>query len=272
MKDNDCVQFLLWVLPKLDMRWAGFRKVRKQVCKRFVRRILALGLVDTNDYKAYLEHHPAEWSVLENLCRITISRFYRDKGVFLYLENEVIPALIQQLEDKGEHEIKVWSIGCASGEEPYTLAIIWTLKFQPEFPGTKIKITATDIDTAVLDRAAHACYNFSSLKELPKLWRNNAFTKNNSIFYLNHNIRQLVQLVSHDIRTPFKTGLFHIILCRNLVFTYFDIDVQIEILSHLKKHLFPSGILVIGIHETLPNGESKLIPLNKKLGIYKKIG
>lgn len=75
MKDTECVEFLQWALPRLHMRWQGFRKVRGQVCKRIGRRIRELNLGEGADYRTYLESHPAEWSVLDDLCRITISRF-----------------------------------------------------------------------------------------------------------------------------------------------------------------------------------------------------
>src|SRR5919197_810463 len=114
--DPDCVDFLRWALPRIGLRWEGFRKVRRQVCRRVGRRIAELGLGDLDAYRAYLREHPDEWAKLERLTPITISRFYRDRAVFEALEHAVIPAL-------GE-EPRIWSAGCASGEEAYTLALI----------------------------------------------------------------------------------------------------------------------------------------------------
>ena len=93
MNDLDCVQFLQWALPKMRMRWPGFRKVRRQVCKRVDRRLRRLGLVGVAAYRAYLDDHPDEWSELDQLCRIPISRFYRDRGVFDLLRDDVLPSL-----------------------------------------------------------------------------------------------------------------------------------------------------------------------------------
>ena len=93
MNDLDCVQFLQWALPMMRMRWPGFRKVRRQVCKRVDRRLRRLGLVDVTAYRAYLDDHPDEWSQLDQLCRIPISRFYRDRGVFDLLRDDVLPSL-----------------------------------------------------------------------------------------------------------------------------------------------------------------------------------
>ncbi|HUS38260.1 MAG: hypothetical protein WBF93_12370 [Pirellulales bacterium] len=85
MKDAECVELLQWALPRLRMRWLGFRKVRRQVGKRVDRRLHQLGLDSVDQYRTYLAVHEGEWSVLNDCCRITISRFYRDRGVFDFL-------------------------------------------------------------------------------------------------------------------------------------------------------------------------------------------
>ena len=88
MRNEECVRFLQWALPQLNMRWSGFRKVRKQVCKRVDRRRVELGMDSVERYQAYLQQNPEEWDQLDSLCRITISRFHRDKGVFAVLAQD----------------------------------------------------------------------------------------------------------------------------------------------------------------------------------------
>jgi hypothetical protein len=90
MNDRQCVEFLQWALPRLGMRWQGFRKVRRPVCKRVRRRAEELELSDLTAYRTYLQQHPEEWAPLEGLTRITISRFNRDRGVFAFVEQEVL--------------------------------------------------------------------------------------------------------------------------------------------------------------------------------------
>ena len=85
------------------MRWPGFRKVRSQVCKRIRRRLNTLALDDLDAYKRYLETHADEWPRLDSMCRITISRFYRDRGVFEALEAEVLPALATAARKRGDY-------------------------------------------------------------------------------------------------------------------------------------------------------------------------
>ena len=81
MKDSECIGFLRWALPRLGLRWPGFRKVRRQVCKRIARRARELGLADVSGYRLPLDSHAPEWDALAALCTVSISRFYRDRGV-----------------------------------------------------------------------------------------------------------------------------------------------------------------------------------------------
>jgi len=108
LSDSDCVAFLQWALPRLRMRWPGFRKVRKQVCKRIRRRIAALELSGIAAYRQWLEDHPGEWEVLDGMCRITISRFYRDRGVFDALAGEILPGLARRAEAELPHTGHPW--------------------------------------------------------------------------------------------------------------------------------------------------------------------
>ena len=104
------------------MRWPGFKKVRGQVCKRLSRRLDELKLTDLKSYRMYLQDNPLEWHILDSLCRITISRFYRDKGIYDSLCSQVFPELIERSVRQEDNAFTCWCIGSASGEEPYTIS------------------------------------------------------------------------------------------------------------------------------------------------------
>ena len=123
MEDGICVRLLQWLLPQLRMRYPGFHKVRKQVCKRIQRRIKQLKLSHAEAYQHYLETHPDEWLIVDKLCSVTISRFYRDKVVLEHISKEVFPELAQTAVTSGETIIRGWSAGCAAGEEAYSSGI-----------------------------------------------------------------------------------------------------------------------------------------------------
>ena len=184
MKDSDCIGFLQWALPQLRMRWPGFRKVRRQVCKRIARRLRVLGLAAPAAYRDYLRAHPEEWAVLDRCCRITISRFYRDRRVFDFLGAAVLPWLAQQALQRGDKRLQLWSAGCAGGEEAYSLVLLWDRRVGPLWPGVGIRILATDADAQSLDRAVPACYSPASLKDLPADWREAAFQRRDNDYCL----------------------------------------------------------------------------------------
>lgn len=270
MKDSDCVQFLQWALPRLKMRWPGFRKVRKQVCKRLDRRIRALGLSDIKRYRNYLESHPEEWQQLDGMTRITISRFYRDKWVFSRLEHEILPQLAQQALACDEGKLRIWSAGCASGEEPYTLAMVWAFGLKSRFPTIEPYILATDAEPQLLQRASEACYSFGSVKNLPEKWRNTAFIKSGETFCLQPEYRLNVEFRQHDVRQDVPNGSFRLVLCRNLVFTYFETSLQHRFLERLARAMPRGGVLLLGVHERLPEGYRGFIPRSERWGIYER--
>ena len=251
MKDADCVGFLQWALPRLGLRWQGFRRVRRQVCKRLQRRINELQLDDVAQYRSLLAAGiaEAEWARLDAMCRISLSRFYRDQGVFQRLERELLPRLEDQALARGERRLQVWSVGCASGEEPYTLALMCA--FTPALSRCEPDIIATDADPQLLARARHGCYPPSSLRGLPTAWRT-AFEARDDEWCLQSKYREGVSFTEQDIREGSADGPFDLILCRNLVFTYFTPALQIDIGRRLARALVPGGFLLLGGHESLP--------------------
>jgi chemotaxis protein methyltransferase CheR len=126
MSDTECVAFLRWALPQLQLRWAGFRTVHGQVCKRLRRRMASLGIEGFAAYREKLGSDPREWLAVDQSCHITISRFFRDRGVFHILQSRVLPEIATRARSE-QREARCWSIGCASGEEPYTVKILWDL-------------------------------------------------------------------------------------------------------------------------------------------------
>lgn len=268
VRDEACVQFLQWALPQLRMQWRGFRKVRGQVCKRLQRRIRQLEIEDLEGYRCYLQQHPEEWRCLDSMTRITISRFWRDRMVFRFLAGEVLPALAQQAQAQDCDSLKVWSAGAGGGEEPYTVALVWHLQLQTRFPGLRLEIVATDSDPNMLKRAENACYHYSSLKDLPAVWRDEAFILRDRSYCLKSAYRQGTVFMTEDIRETMPSDVFDLVLCRNLVFTYYDEALQRELLEGIKWKLKTRGSLVIGIHEHLPVNVTGFRPWSDRYKVY----
>jgi chemotaxis protein methyltransferase CheR len=254
MRDDDCIRFLQEVLPRLGMRWPGFRKVRGQVCKRLRRRLIELELPDLDAYRSFLAADAAEWARLDGFCRISITRFYRDRRLFEVLAEKVLPAVHRLAKETGSDRLRVWSAGCASGEEPYTLALLYHFHL-PEQGRLPLEVVATDLDPLLLERARIACYEAGSLKELPGPWLEAAFRRQDSRYCLQPPFRTGVQFFRQDIRREAPAGPFHLVACRNLAFTYFAEPLQWEVLARLAAAMEVGGFLVLGNRETLPAGQ-----------------
>jgi chemotaxis protein methyltransferase CheR len=254
----------------MGMRWRGFRKVRRQVLRRISRRLQELNLASLDQYRDHLDSHPTEWAVLDGFCRISVSRFYRNRGVFDCLRDEVLPQLAEGVRHAGQRALRCWSAGCASGEEPYTLAIVWRHCVEARFPDVDLCIVATDADEHMLHRAREARYPASSLKELPRDWIEAAFRPDGQESVLRDQYRSGVELLRQDVRSEMPEGPFHLVLCRNLVLTYHDEDLQRKGLQRIAERIVAGGILVTGTHEAPPPQLDLYIAHRPGLGIFRR--
>jgi chemotaxis protein methyltransferase CheR len=258
MTDAECVALLQWACPRLGLRWPGFRRVRGQVCKRIARRMVELGMTPAA-YRDLLERSPEEWPVLDTACRVTISRFYRDRAVWDALGAVHLPGLARRAVAEGR-ALRAWSAGCCSGEEPYTLALVLRLAVLPLVPATPaptFEVLATDVNPVVLERARRGCYPPGTLAELPRAWRQQAFRADGAEMCLLPEHRAGITWCELDLRQRLADGPFDLILCRNLAFTYLAPEAQLPMLRALVERLHPDGLLVIGAHEALPEGAAE---------------
>jgi chemotaxis protein methyltransferase CheR len=253
----------------MHLRWSGFRRVRGQVARRLRRRLADLALADLAAYRAYLDAHPAEWAHLDGLCRVSISRFYRDRAVFDALAGDVLPALASAARARGERTLRAWSAGCASGEEPYTLALLWSEALRSRFPGLALRIVATDADAHLLERARAACYPPSSLRELPEAWTER-FAPRGALRCLDRALAESVELRLEDLRIDRPAGSFDLVLCRNVAFTYFDEPLQRAAAGRIADALVAGGALVLGLHEKLPADTPEFEPWDRVRCVYRK--
>lgn len=242
----------------LGLRAEGYRRVRGTVEKRLRRRLGELGLPSFGAYQAYLSSHPEEWAWVEPRCRITISRFARDRAVYDRLIDEYLPARAAAVRARGEGVVRVWSAGTASGEEAYGLAIAWELALKVRFPELALMVLGTDADPLVLARAERGVYPVGCLRELPEQYVAQAFVRHGQEWALREPFRAGVRFAQADLRAAAPAGPFELVMCRNLAFTYFSEPLQIEVAAALAKVLAPNGILMVGQGEQLPPGSHGL--------------
>jgi chemotaxis protein methyltransferase CheR len=244
--------------------------VRRQVCRRVAGRLDALRLADAAAYRRHLESHPEEWGVLETFCRIPISRFYRDRGVFDALRSVVLPALAERAEARGDGRLRAWSAGCASGEEAWTLLGCFAADLAPQHPALALELVATDVEAHLLERARQARYAPGSTRELPDELRQILFRPGQEARVVQDRHRTAITWQLQDLRREAPEGLFDLVLCRNVAFTYFAADPQRQALARIEARLRPGGALVIGRHERLPGAGAGFAPWPEAPCVYER--
>lgn len=240
-------EFLKHSATLLGLQWRPFK--RRGIKRKVDRRMAVMG---HPDYEAYLERvktDPEEKAYLSKILTITISRFFRDREVFDLLETTLLPPILQS---RKEGELKVWSIACARGEEPYSLSLLWKERFEKKWPGIRISILATDLNEDLLVRAKEGKYRYSSLREVGKDWIQRYFRKEGDFYILDQEVKEGVRLIKHDLLNDAPFFGMDIAFCRNLAFTYFLKAIQVEVLKKVAFSLNDGGYLIIGKKESLP--------------------
>ena len=257
-------EFLKTTLPHLGLRWRRFK--RTSIRKRIIGRMQQLNLHTWSAYKSYLLEHEEERYHLTSILNVTISRFWRNHSLFQRLENVWLPALLESMDP--EESVQIWSAGCASGEEPYSLLILWEESFANS--GRRLRLLASDSDSHCLERAQQARYPASSFREMPLDLRQKYCINERGTFSLRGDLPKRIEWFEHNLiweTPPLKN---HFIFCRNLVYTYFTDSLQHEITRRFHQALAGHGFLVVGRKDRLPPGTEGLFRLVDHL-VYQKV-
>ncbi len=244
----------------VPLRCLRCRRQQWDAGEQSAKRIRELGLADFTAYRRRLEADPAEWTAFDSCCVVTISRFYRDRSVYETLRERVLPEIAARAV-REERIARIWSAGCASGEEPFTLKVIWGCDVAHSFPDASVSIVATDVDETVLTRARRGCFEPTSLSELPPQLIEQAFDRAGPLYCIKPKHREGIEFLHQDLRRGGPAPTFDLVLCRNIAFTYFAEPLQRHVLRGIMDRLASHGYLVIGTHERLPSIEPTLRPL-----------
>lgn len=246
---------LLNMYKKLVSDFAGLR-IREQDTDKFMRtiesRIQTGKFASEKDYYDFLKQHTAaseaEWKTLVGLLTTAETFFFRDKGQFSLLENKILPKLIKKRQS--EKKMRIWSAGCSSGEEPYSLAILLD-KLLPQKENWSLHILGTDINEQVLHKAREAYYTQWSFRMFDKNMLNQYFHTYKNGWRLNDDIKKMVTFQQGNLKKdefPSRSYMIFdmdLILCRN-VFIYFDPDSVSQVLKKFTKTLRSDGYLITG--------------------------
>lgn len=227
----------------------------KYMKRRIAIRVRATRVASLEAYSELIGANERELDLLLKGLTIHVSQFFRNRSTFDKLHLEVLPALFARLRREGREEATIWSVGCASGEEPYTLATILRDWYAAELKQFKISLVATDINERILETARRGEYVPERLQEVPVGVRERHFQLREGKYLLSADVRKMVEFRRGDIFDLATYPESDLILCRN-VLIYFERGEQERILQGLAGALSTGGVLVLGKAETLV-GESR---------------
>lgn len=231
-------------------------RVYKDRCvrRRIVKRMRTSGAGDVADYLERLAGDDDELDALIATLSIHVSHFFRNPDTFQILEEQVLPDLCRLARAAGREELRLWSVGCASGEEPYSLALLID---ELAASGLVVSILATDVSPRVLEEAREAVYEPARLAEVPPAVLSRYFSVEGGRYRLSEKVRAMVRFERHNVMTAREFPVADLILCRN-VLIYFTREEQARILARFAAALPEGGALVLGRAETLAGHERRL--------------
>ncbi|MGA7827603.1 MAG: protein-glutamate O-methyltransferase CheR [Geobacteraceae bacterium] len=224
----------------------------KDACikRRISARIRSAGYASAMAYADFLLQSRSEPAQLIKMLTIHVSKFYRNQDTFNKLRDEIFPRLFSSCLQEGRRHLDIQSIGCSSGEEPYSLALVLRDSFAHEMSQVRVSIRALDIDAEVLRVAAEAVYEMDRMDETPAAIKNRYFTFHDGTYRLVPEIRDMVSFHCQDMLRPLPLEGSDLILCRN-VLIYLERSHQEALLKRFAESLRPEGILVLGKTENL---------------------
>jgi chemotaxis methyl-accepting protein methylase len=260
------------ILRFFDLSWSGYRKVRKGVKKRIARHLKETGCRNIHDYLLLLKENPEAAGKAKQLLTVSISRFFRDRRLWEVLEATVIPRLLQEIGLTGLRPFRVWSAGCACGEEAYSLKILWDEIGNRSFKAPPIEIWATDTNPEVLERARAGTYPGSSLRNMTDSVLRNCFVPVSDGFAIKEGLKEGLQWIQHDFISQSPPCLdFDLIFLRNNLLTYYEPPIKIKAFAQILAVLRVGGFLIIGNNEEIPMVGLPLKPFPEYRCIFEKI-
>jgi two-component system CheB/CheR fusion protein len=237
---------------------------RTSLSRRIRRRMQMVGLTTYPEYVDYLEVRPEEFPQLFNMILINVTGFFRDPAAWSLLQELVAKRLVS---GGPSDTYRVWSAGCASGEEPYTLAMILAELLGPAAYAERVKIYATDVDDDALSQARLATYSEKAVEGIPPDLLEKYFTRTGASFVFNKELRRAVIFGRHDLVQDAPISRIDLLTCRNTLM-YFNAETQTRILRRLHFALNDDGLLFLGKAEMLLTHANLFSPIDLKLRVF----
>jgi len=242
----------------------------KCVLRRITVRQRSCGVPTLRAYLKLVSRNAVERGRLVKALTIHVSQFFRNPSTFRAIQEFVLPSVLAAKESGGGRALRLWSVGCAYGEEPYSLAVLLLEIGARALQQYSTTIYATDIDPDSLSHAKEACYRAHSLPGVPRHWRQRYFIREGDRYRVVPRVRRLVFFKRHNIVDPLPFRRIDLVACRN-VLIYMTEALQEHVLLSIHEALNPGGFLVLGKVEGLTGAARDLLePVDIAERIYRK--
>jgi chemotaxis methyl-accepting protein methylase len=218
--------------------------------RRIAARLRALNLHTYRQYSRFLDTSPEEYAKLLDALTINVTDFFRDQPVYQLFRTQVVPEIIARKMQGRRRLIRVWSAGCATGEEPYSLTMAFLSALGKDVASFLLTVTATDLDPNALERGRKAEYDIAKLKHIPKTDQVRFCEVEGDKFRIRPEVTSHVKFRTLNLFTDEPIHAVDVIFCRN-VFIYFTREQQAKVLSVFAESLTRGGYLVLGRSEKL---------------------
>lgn len=236
--------------------------------RRIQKRMDTVGVNQYIDYIDYLEMHPEEFTLLFNTILINVTGFFRDLQAWEFLREEIVPQLLNA---RGSSDpIRIWSTGCASGEEAYSIAMLFAEALGREAFRERVKIYATDVDEEALNTARSASYTHKQVEGVPPELLEKYFIRNQAGFIFDSDLRRNLIFGRNDLVQDAPISRVDLLICRNTLM-YFTAETQGKIMARFHFALRDSGVLFLGKAEMMLSHSNIFTPLDLKLRIFNKV-
>src|ERR1700730_4883638 len=240
---------------------------RSSLVRRIQKRLQTVSLPSYDAYQGYLENHPEEFSLLFNTILINVTNFFRDAEAWKFVATEIVPRILA--DTSADDAIRVWSAGCASGEEAYTLAMILVDQMGVDQFRRRVKIYASDLDEEALTQARHATYSAQHVQDVPPEQLKRYFERVEDRYVFHQDLRRAVIFGRHDLVHDAPIARVHLLVCRSTLM-YFTREVQTKVLGRFHYSLQNGGYLFMGRAELLLTHGGLFAPVQLKSQVFSK--
>jgi two-component system CheB/CheR fusion protein len=241
---------------------------RSSIQRRVTKRMAEVGVEGYDEYIDHLELHPDEFVALFNTVLINVTAFFRDPPAWEYLASSVLPDLIGARPD--DSPVRVWSAGCASGEEAYTLAMVLARVLGDQAFLDRVKIYATDVDEEALEQARHGAFAPRQVEDVPRDALERFFERTDQRYVFRKDLRRCVIFGRNDLVQDAPISRIDLLVCRNTLM-YFTAETQSHVLQRFHFALDNDGVLMLGKSEMLITHADVFTPVDLKRRVFRKV-